>query len=246
MKAYSDRLDSREALFLSDSHIGAAWGDPDREVSLCRMLAGLSDDVQDVILGGDTFEFWFEWRHVQPRLGRFLLDELERQAVRRRLWMIRGNHDFALGETICERGIQILDDGLCLEIGGRSWLFLHGDGMVPGDRLDRQIRKLLRSRPAQWAYRNLLHPDWAMAVALKTGRASRAVNPGPSANIDEYEATAFAWMEAAGFAGVVHGHTHRPLQRERQGRVYVNNGDWCRTCSRVRIDAHGAYLELIA
>jgi UDP-2,3-diacylglucosamine hydrolase len=242
--ALASRQASRQAVFVSDSHLGAAIGEPGRESSLCAMLASLSEEVQDLILGGDTFEFWFEWRHVQPRLGRILLDELERQAAFRRVWMIRGNHDFALGTAIRERGIRVLDDGLCLEIGGKTWLFLHGDGMVPEDRMDRWVRRLLRSCWAQWAYRNLLHPDWAMALALGTGRASRAANPGPSANIDAYEATAFAWMKATGIDGVVHGHTHRPLRRVREGRTYVNNGDWCRTCSCVRVDARDAFLEM--
>lgn len=239
-------LPSRGIVFVSDVHLGAGWGEPGREASLCAMLESLGDEIEDVILGGDVFEFWYEWTHVRPHLGSRLLACLEALSRSRRVWMIRGNHDFALGAAIESHGIRVLEDGLCLEVGGRKWLFLHGDGMAPSDRVDRLVRKVLRHRLSQWAWRRLLPPDVAMGLALRTGRASRQLQPGPAPNLSEYEEESFRWMARFDLAGTVHGHTHRPYLSEQGGRTYVNNGDWCRMRTRVTIRPEGPQLETIA
>jgi UDP-2,3-diacylglucosamine hydrolase len=238
--------DSRAAVFVSDAHIGASWGDPAREETLCAMLEGLPDEIEDVVFGGDLFEFWFEWTHVLPRTGRRLVACIETLARRRRVSLIRGNHDFALGASFEAMGGQVFPDGLVLSVEGSPWLFLHGDGMAPSDRIDRLVRRILRHRACNWAWRHLLHPDLAMAIALGTGRASREIHPGPASNVGEYEAEAFRWMEALELSGVVHGHTHRPLFVQRGGRTYVNNGDWCRMRTRVTIGPGGPQLETFA
>jgi len=243
--AVEGRLPSAGVVFVSDVHIGAAWGDPERETSLCDMLRNLPDDVQDIILGGDVFEFWYEWRHVEPSLGRSLLHLLESLALTRRVWMIRGNHDFAIGGNLEARGIAVLEDGLCLEVSGKRWLFLHGDGMAPSDGLDRFVRRVLRHPVSQWMYRHLLHPDWAMKIALRTGKTSRLMQPGPAPNISEYLKESVRWMQVHGLDGVVHGHTHRPLLWQAQGRSYVNNGDWCQMKSRVLVGPDGPELEIL-
>jgi UDP-2,3-diacylglucosamine hydrolase len=245
-EAVARALPSRGVLFVSDVHIGAGWGDPDRESTLCALLETLDESVQDIVLGGDIFEFWYEWQHVQPRLGQRLLACLELLSERHRIWMIRGNHDFGIGPVMAGYGIFVLEDGLCLDVAGKRWLFLHGDGMAPSDRLDRLVRRVLRHRLSQWAWRHLLHPDWAMRLALGTGKASRKANPGPAPNLEEYEDESFRWMECWDLAGVVHGHTHRPHQVDRGGRKYVNNGDWCLMRSRVWIGPEGPQLETFA
>jgi len=244
-EAVERRVPSTGALFVSDVHIGAAWGDPEREATLCDMLANLPDSIQDIVLGGDVFEFWYEWRHVEPRLGRRLLVVLEVLAHSRRVWMIRGNHDFAIGENLTARGFKVLEDGLCLEISGKRWLCLHGDGMAPSDWPDRLVRRVLRHPVSQWMYRHLLHPDWAVGIALRTGKTSRAANPGPAPNISQYLKESVRWMQAYGLDGVVHGHTHRPLLWQAEGRSYVNNGDWCQMKSRVLIGPLGPELEIL-
>ena len=239
-------LPSRGAVYVSDVHLGAGWGDPGREATLCAMLESLGQEVEDVILGGDVFEFWYEWTHVRPHLGYRLLSCLELLSRRCRVWMIRGNHDFGIGAAIEGHGIRVLEDGLCLEVGGLRWLFLHGDGMAPSDRSDRAVRRVLRHRLSQWAWRRLLPPDLAMGLALRTGKASRQLQPGPAPNLAEYEAEAFRWMELLDLAGVVHGHTHRPYLSGQGGRTYVNNGDWCKMRTRVTIRPEGPQLETIA
>lgn len=155
---------------------------------------------------------------------------------------LAGNHDFAIGPALAEAcRAQVHPDGICLDVSGNRWLLLHGDATPPSERLDRVVRRLLRSRWAQAAW-NLLPPDIAFPLALGVGKSTRRVEPGPAPSTREMEPMARAWMARFSLRGVVHGHTHRPLATHGPEGTYVNNGDWLRGRSAVWIDENGAAL----
>ena len=52
---------------LSDAHLGAAPADTERD--LLGLLRGLPSDARALVINGDLFDFWFEWRHAIPRVG---------------------------------------------------------------------------------------------------------------------------------------------------------------------------------
>ena len=214
-------------LFLSDLHFGAGPDDGIRRQDFAAALAELPGNVDDLVLGGDAFEFWWEWRHAIP--SGFMdvllpLREVSRAGVRVRF--LRGNHDFALGPALESfAGGRVLPDGICLESEGRRWLLVHGDAAPASERIDRLVRRVLRSGWAQTCW-NLLPPDLSFGIALGVGKASRWAEPGPAPSTVEMETMARLWMDRFGLAGVVHGHTHRPLLTRGTGGTYVNNGDW--------------------
>lgn len=229
-----------DCVFLSDLHLGTGADQTARLADLDRLFETLPGHVDDLVLGGDIFEFWWEWKEAVPRRHLdFLLRLRELAAAGVRLRMIAGNHDFAAGRFLAEfLPACVHPDGFCLSFGGRRWLLVHGDGMAPSDRADRLVRRVLRSPAAQTLW-NLLPPDLAFAVAGGVGGASRQLQPGPAPNIAEYAAIGGAWIDAFGLAGVVHGHTHRPLLAERASGTYVNNGDWVKDRSAVWIRRDG-------
>ncbi|MCB9496239.1 MAG: UDP-2,3-diacylglucosamine diphosphatase [Fibrobacteria bacterium] len=208
--------------------MGTAWERLSRDRDLEALLHSLPGNLDDLVLGGDIFEFWWEWTHAVPRAHLpFLLTlrDLAREGIR--IHFIAGNHDFKVGDFLRDfLPAQVHPDGFRMEIGGQAWLMVHGDGMARSDRADRRIRRLLRSRWAQSLW-NLVPADLAYRVAGGVGKASRVANPGPAPNIEEYRADAVRWILEHGLSGVVHGHTHRPLlERLPTGQHYINNGDW--------------------
>lgn len=230
-------------LFLSDLHLGSGPHDGIRRRELVDLLAGLSGRVDDLVLGGDVFEFWWEWKHAVPS-GFFdvllAIREVSRAGVRVRF--IAGNHDFAMGPglaSFCQA--EVHSDGICLNIGGSRWLLVHGDATPPSERGDRLVRRVLRSSWTQAAW-NLLPADFAFRCALGVGKASRWVEPGPAPSTAEMEPMARSWMRRFDLAGVVHGHTHRALLTRGPEGTYVNNGDWVLQRSAVWIDDSGATL----
>jgi UDP-2,3-diacylglucosamine hydrolase len=159
-----------------------------------------------------------------------------------RVRFLAGNHDFAIGQALadfCEA--QVHPDGICLDICGSRWLLVHGDAAPPSERGDRLVRRVLRSHWARAAW-NLIPPDIAFCCAFGVGKTSRWVEPGPAPSTKEMEPMARSWMKLFSLAGVVHGHTHRPLLTKGPEGIYVNNGDWVRTRTAVWIESSGATL----
>lgn len=233
--------DRREAagrtLFVSDLHWGAGPDGAARLESMVRLLEGLPGRIDDLIFGGDTFEFWWEWKNAVPG-GHWDFLHAVRKASDAgiRVRFIAGNHDFAIGSTlseICRAAVH--PDGFCLQIGGAGWLFVHGDAAPPSERMDRLVRKLLRAPAAKWCW-NLLHPDLALPIALSVGKGSRLLESGPAPSTIEMEPLFRGWMRARGLRGVVHGHSHRPLLTTGPDGTYVNNGDWVKMRTAVWIE----------
>ena len=58
--------------FLSDAHLGS-WGIPhprQQERRLVRFLDSIKEKAAAVYLLGDTFDFWYEYKYVVPRVSR--------------------------------------------------------------------------------------------------------------------------------------------------------------------------------
>ncbi len=81
------------AIIVADAHISSRPGDS-VSVALQRFLVDVPKLGRHLVLNGDLFEFWFEYRSVIPR-GVFpvlaSLWEVVRQGVR--LTVTGGNHD---------------------------------------------------------------------------------------------------------------------------------------------------------
>lgn len=216
-----------ECLILSDLHLGAGPDQEERFRDLSSLLTSLPGTIDDLVLAGDIFEFWWEWKEAVPRRHLAFLDLLRSVAAKGvRLRMVAGNHDFAVGDFLARYlPAQVSPDGFLLLCGEARWLVLHGDGMAPGDGVDRVVRRVLRSPIAQRLW-NLLPPDFAFGIAGGVGKASRRIQPGPAPNIAEYEVVAREWMRRWNLHGVVHGHTHRPMLERGEAGTYINNGDW--------------------
>ena len=52
---------------ISDTHLGAA--PPDVERALLAFLRSLRGRARSLLINGDLFDFWFEWRTVIPGRG---------------------------------------------------------------------------------------------------------------------------------------------------------------------------------
>lgn len=236
-------VDLGRTLFLSDLHFGCGIDEVRRREEFLAVARRLPDQIDDLVLGGDVFEFWWEWKHALPRGFDPLLEalgHLVRNGVRLR--MIRGNHDFALGEGISGRtGATIHPDGFMGRIQGRNWLFLHGDACMAPERTDRVLRRIMRSRWAQAAW-NALPADLSFATALGVGRGSRSLDDGCSPHTALMEPQMRIWLRRFGLRGVVHGHSHRALVTETADGTYANNGDWVRQRTGILLVDGGAQL----
>jgi UDP-2,3-diacylglucosamine hydrolase len=214
--------------FLSDAHLGAVLI-PDAQKQreqLDRLLDRVSQDARSLVLVGDLFDFWYEWRYVIPKEPFHLLHRLRNLVdAGIEVHYLAGNHDFKLrGFLESEVGLIVHADTLTAEIGAQPTYIFHGDGILARDSGYRLMKGVFRNRLAQRVF-SWLHPDLAMRLARGTSVTSRTVKK--MRVYDDAEYLAFAQKRfAEGYAGVVLGHTHRPVEHVEDGHTYVNLGDW--------------------
>ena len=210
---------------ISDVHLGHA---PDAvERSLLGFLRSLPGRAGSLMINGDLFEFWFEWRTVVPRSGvRVLAALMDLRDAGVPMTMVAGNHDCWGGDVLREAGVAFQMgpwEGL---LGGWRSRVEHGDGLRDReDRGYRALRRVLRNPLAIRAYR-MLHPDFATRLAMGSSQTSRNYQPRDEGRglRDVAAGTLRARRE---LELLVYGHSHvAVLERMPSGNVYANAGSW--------------------
>ena len=232
---------------VSDAHLGAA--PPEVEQTLVAFLERAGSEAKSVVLNGDMFDFWFEWRHVMPRVGFRTLAALAdlRDAGVDVVW-IAGNHDCWGGDILrSDVGVQYHVGSWRATIGGWETLIEHGDGLREvEDAPYRRLRAVLRNPVATWAFRHLMHPDWATSIARRSSHTSRNMRPRDGG--EGLKAVAQARLAADHSLDLyVYGHTHAPwMERTATGAVYANPGAWMDGPSAVRVTTERVELVSMA
>jgi UDP-2,3-diacylglucosamine hydrolase len=236
----------RPDFIASDQHLGAV--PPAKERAFVDFLERVGTEGRSLLLVGDLFDFWFEYgpviagRHFRTLAA---LAELVESGIP--VTLMGGNHDAWGGRFLREEvGVRFHPDQLRTEIGGRSALVAHGDGVGRGDLKYRLLKTLLRSRPIIGAFR-AVHPEigfrLAGAVSTTEGKLTNdAAAQGRARFIEEWARSRLA--EEPELELVICGHSHVPAIVEVfPGRYYLNAGDWIRHDTYITIGP-GAAPEL--
>ena len=228
---------------VSDLHLGAAR--PEVEKRFLGFLRSLAGREGSLLINGDLFDFWFEWRHVLPRRGFRVLAALADlvEGGMPVLW-IAGNHDCWGGEIIREdAGIDYFVGEWSGDIAGWRSRVEHGDGLRPvEDRRYRRLKVVLR-HPAAITAMRLLHPDvgsWLATGSSNASRTHRAMDGG-----EGLRAVARARLAAHDAPELlVFGHSHvATLERVAPGRTYANAGSWLEDSTFLRVTPEGIELR---
>lgn len=213
------------AYVISDAHLGFATRDIER--SLIRFLRHLHGRAGSLVINGDLFEFWFEWRSVMPRVGfRVLAALADLRDSGMPIVMVAGNHDCWGGDILRDDvGIDFRLEPWVGSLGGWRARVEHGDGLRgKEDRGYRALRRVLRNPLAIRAFR-LLHPDWGSALANRSSHTSRTYQ-ARDGGAGLRNAATDRLSQGDGLELLIHGHSHvRELLRLGAG-VYANAGSW--------------------
>jgi len=220
---------------VSDTHLGVA--SPQIERSFVAFLRGLAGDARSLVINGDLFDFWFEWKTVIPRRSFRALAALAelRDAGIDVLW-VAGNHDCWGGEILREDvGVQYVIGPWEGSVAGWKVRIEHGDGLRDReDRGYRMIRPIMRHPVAIKAFR-LIHPDWASRLAQGSSNASRTYR----ARDEGRGLRAYAEGQLAKAKDIdllVYGHSHvATLEKMESGNVFGNAGSWLDAPTYLRI-----------
>lgn len=229
MKPLRDKI-----YFASDFHLGVPSFEKsrEREDRIVRWLDHIKQDAAELYLMGDVFDFWFEYKTAVPRgFVRFLGKLAELCDMGIKVTLFKGNHDmWMFGYLKKEIGVSIVPDELVLERNGKRFFLHHGDGLGPGDRKYKFLKKMFRSAFCQWLFARL-HPNLGIGIALRWSRNSRIANgKKEQRKQDEQE-----WLIVYSKETLVHtyydylifGHRHLPLDVPLgKGSRYINLGEW--------------------
>jgi len=170
---------TKKIYFASDFHLGVPNHDKSlrREKMLVQWLDEVKDNAQAIYLMGDVFDFWFEYKTVIPKGFIRLLGKLAELADRGiAIHLFKGNHDiWAFNYLQTEVGIQLHNGKQIIQLGNKWFFLAHGDGLGPGDKGYKFMKKVFRNRINQWVFR-WLHPDIGTRMALYFSRKSRYAN----------------------------------------------------------------------
>ena len=228
-------------LVASDVHLGATR--PEQERAFAAWLDHAAGAASWIILNGDLFDFWFEYRWGIPRGYESMLAQL-RAVVDGGVpvTLMGGNHDWWGGTYLRDEiGLEFLQEPVVRPIAGHRTLLAHGDGLGAGDLAYHALKRVLRSRPVRLGY-GLLPISLGDRLAGRMSRTERRGNhwgPKQEARSIALEAWALDTLrDRPELDLVLLGHTHRPLAREAgAGRWYVNSGDWVHHRSYVSLES---------
>jgi len=214
--------------FISDAHLGAQ-NDEQEELKKDRFLSFLHhvhNQNADLIIVGDLFDFWFEYKHVIPRQHFHILARLDELTAKQPVHYMAGNHDFWMDSFMeQEIGLIVHPDDFITEKNGLKIYLRHGDGLLIEDKGYRFLKRILRNRLNIKLYR-LLHPDVGIPLALAFSHKSRESGKNDIYYSDEdYREFAREKIQE-GFDLVVLGHTHVAALEKYGHGWYLNPGNW--------------------
>lgn len=211
---------------LSDAHLGFATSEIERAV--IAFFRHAAANAGSLLINGDLFEFWFEWKTVIPRRGfravAALADVVDAGVP---VTLIAGNHDCWGGEVLRDDvGVDYRFGPWVTDIGGWRTHIEHGDGLRPvEDRGYRALRRVLRNSLAIRSFR-WLHPDLATPLASHSSNTSRTYSARDEGRGLKEAAERIATADPS-LDLVLLGHSHvATLASLATGAVYGNAGSW--------------------
>jgi UDP-2,3-diacylglucosamine hydrolase len=234
-------------LVVSDAHIGYAPREStDRFHGFLEVVPELAGHL---VINGDLFEFWFEYRSVIPRAAYPTLEALGTlRSTGTRITMIGGNHDRWGGEFWRdELGAEFFPHSAELDLAGFNALVRHGDGVAESQRSSRVLRAVVGHSITPRLFR-WIHPDLGIGLVGKmspylAGKERDPASVDRAARQQREQAEALLG-NSPDLSLVVFGHTHRSqLVEVGQRRWFLNPGAWVEDHCYARITPDGPTLE---
>ena len=225
----------KKVYFSSDNHLGAPTMEKSfpREQKFVAWLDTIKKDAAAIFLLGDLFDFWFEYKTVVPKgftrtLGK--LAEITDAGIP--VYYFVGNHDLWMnGYFEEELNIPVFHKPQQFTFNNTSFFIGHGDGLGPGDKGYKRMKKVFTNPVAKWFYK-WLHPDLGVKLAQYLSIKNKLISGDEDIKFlgEEKE-----WLvqycqrklEQSHHDYFVFGHRHLPLEIDLNNKSkYVNLGDW--------------------
>jgi UDP-2,3-diacylglucosamine hydrolase len=245
-------LNSKKIYFASDFHLGVPTPELSlaREKKICRWLDTIKNDAAEIFLVGDLFDFWFEYKYTIPKgtvrlLGK--IAELTDAGIPVHFFV--GNHDLWMKDYfIKELNVSVNHHPITRTFNGKVFLIGHGDGLGPGDKGYKILRKIFASKVCQWLY-SRLHPNLAFYIAKRSSKR-RKISTGDKDEIFLGAENEWLYLYSKDYLKThptdffIFGHRHLPMDLDIEGKArYINLGEWINYNSYAVFDGRELVLK---
>ncbi len=227
--------ENKKIYFASDNHLGAPTPEAskEREAKFVRWLDTIKADAGAIFLLGDLFDFWFEYRTVVPKgfvrtLGK--LAELRDSGIA--IYFFVGNHDLWMDDYFeKELNIPVFHRPQEVESCSKRFLIGHGDGLGPGDKGYKRMKKVFTNPFCKWLFR-WLHPDIGVRLAQYLSVKNKMISGDEDVHFlgeDKEWLVQYCKrkLETTHYDYFLFGHRHLPMTIDLGDKAtYINTGDW--------------------
>ncbi|MDW5289558.1 UDP-2,3-diacylglucosamine diphosphatase [Formosa sp. PL04] len=227
--------EGKKIYFSSDNHLGAPTPEDSlpREKKFVAWLDEVKHDAAAIFLLGDLFDFWFEYKTVVPKgfvrtLGK--LAEIRDSGIP--IYFFVGNHDLWMDDYFeKELNIPVYHKPKEFTFNNKTFLIGHGDGLGPGDKGYKRMKKVFTNPFFQWLFR-WLHPDIGVRIAQYMSVKNKLISGDDDAKFLGEDSE---WLvqyckrklETKHYDYFVFGHRHLPMEIKLNDTAkYINLGDW--------------------
>ena len=243
---------AKNIYFLSDFHLGApnAAESLVREKKIISFLDEIKPSAAAIFIVGDLFDFWYEYKRVVPKgyvriLGK--IAELTDAGIVVHFFV--GNHDMWMKDYFqTELNTAVYFEPQEFTYSNKKFLIGHGDGLGPGDKGYKFIKKVFRNPISQLIF-GALPTSVGIGIADYFSRKSRA-KTGKTDEVFLGEENEWLVIYSKGILAKQHvdyfvfGHRHLPLDISLNDiSRYINLGDWIKYFSYAVFDGENLSLE---
>ena len=215
--------------FISDNHF-MKKSDPfekKRRKIFYSLLHEVKESKGTLIIAGDFFDFWFDYRGYIPKeyLDIFeKLKDLKDNDIK--IYYILGNHDYwDFGFFNKVFAHKTFKDEFVFFKENKKIMVIHGDGILKKDIGYRLFRKIIRSQLAIFFY-NILPPKVGYFIASKITHADKPDSYYKDNELIKNKLIEYANKKCGDIDILLVGHYHQSGIIENNNKKIIFLGDW--------------------
>ena len=234
---------------ISDNHFNILTNnlEKERRNKLFRVFDKIKKSGKgSLIIGGDFFDYWFEYKDVIPKGYEDILlslKDLSQSGIE--IHYILGNHDFwDFGYLSNQLGITVHKGDLSIKYNDKNILFTHGDGLLKSDYGYRFMKKIIRSKIFINIYK-MFPPALTIKLATQFSKTSAHFNHHPyDKHIKEIKRDLKKFAESKwknNYDMIFVGHYHQTGTLEKNKKSLTFLGDWLSKFTVTKLDEDGIW-----